>query len=324
SPDAYFGPNGDLALIPQIWRGGLGIWGAVAFGLLGAWIACRRAGIKLPAFMDAAAPGVLLAQAIGRWGNWFNQELFGAPTTLPWGLQIDADSPNYPADAAPGTLFHPTFLYESLWNLAGVALLLLLDKRFKFRRGMLFWLYVAFYTLGRVWIEALRIDDAEMITILGVTQRLNVWTSLLLLVVAVVIFIVLARQPRTAETDSVYLPGRAPTDDVASVEPAAETAEARQDASTDDDGVPASRGAALAAEDDGVPVSRSAAATASRSDAATASRSDAAASPAAGEQGGEASTAEPGPDSEQGDTADAENTVDRPRVEEAEHKRTQD
>ena len=315
SPDAYFGPNGDLALIPQIWRGGLGIWGAVAFGLLGAWIACRRAGIKLPAFMDAAAPGVLLAQAIGRWGNWFNQELFGAPTTLPWGLQIDADSPNFPADAAPGTLFHPTFLYESLWNLAGVALLLLLDKRFKFRRGMLFWLYVAFYTLGRVWIEALRIDDAEMITILGVTQRLNVWTSLLLLVVAVVIFIVLARQPRTADTDSVYLPGRAPTDDVDSVEPAAETAEARQDASTDDDGVPGPRGDALAA-DDGVPASRGA--------AATASRSDAEASPAAGEQGGDASTAEPGPGSEQRDTADAEDTADRLRVEEAEHKRTQD
>jgi prolipoprotein diacylglyceryl transferase len=211
SPDAYFGPNGDLSLIPQIWRGGLGIWGAVALGLVGAWIGCRRAGFKLPAFMDAAAPGVLLAQAIGRWGNWFNQELFGAPTTLPWGLEIDADNPNFPADAEPGTLFHPTFLYESLWNLAGVALLLLLDRRFKFRRGMLFWLYVAFYTLGRVWIEMLRIDDAEMVTIFGITQRLNVWTSLLLLVAAVVIFIVLSRRPRTAETDSLYLPGREPS-----------------------------------------------------------------------------------------------------------------
>ncbi len=309
SPDAYFGPNGDLALIPQIWRGGLGIWGAVAFGLLGAWIACRRAGIKLPAFMDAAAPGVLLAQAIGRWGNWFNQELFGAPTTLPWGLQVDADSPNFPADAARGTLFHPTFLYESLWNLAGVALLLLLDKRFKFRRGMLFWLYVAFYTLGRIWIEMLRIDDAEMITILGITQRLNVWTSLLLLVAAVVIFIVLARQPRTAETDSVYLPGRAPTGDADSVEPAAETAEVRQDASTDHDGVPASR-------DDAVP--------AAHGEAATASHGDAESSPAAGEKGGEVPAAEPGSDSERPAAADAQGTTNPLRAEGAENKRGQD
>ncbi|MEV7648576.1 prolipoprotein diacylglyceryl transferase [Arthrobacter sp. NPDC089319] len=293
SPDAYFGPNGDLALIPQIWRGGLGIWGAVAFGLLGAWIACRRAGIKLPAFMDAAAPGVLLAQAIGRWGNWFNQELFGAPTTLPWGLQVDADSPNFPADAAPGTLFHPTFLYESLWNLAGVALLLLLDKRFKFRRGMLFWLYVAFYTLGRIWIEMLRIDDAEMITILGITQRLNVWTSLLLLVVAVVIFIVLARQPRTAETDSVYLPGRAPTGGADSVEAAAETAEVRQDASTDDDGVPASRG-------------------------------DAGSSPAAGEKAAEVPAAELGSEGGQPAATDAQNSSNPSSAEGAENKRTRD
>ena len=238
SPDAYFGPNGDLSLIPQIWRGGLGIWGAVALGLVGAWIGCRRAGFKLPAFMDAAAPGVLLAQAIGRWGNWFNQELFGAPTTLPWGLEIDADNPNFPADAEPGTLFHPTFLYESLWNLAGVALLLLLDRRFKFRRGMLFWLYVAFYTLGRVWIEMLRIDDAELITIFGITQRLNVWTSLLLLVAAVVIFIVLSRRPRTAETDSLYLPGREPSA-VAEGADSGQAADRQVNASKHDGGSPA-------------------------------------------------------------------------------------
>jgi len=214
SPDAYFGPGfdgtGDLSLIPQIWRGGLGIWGAVALGLVGAWIGCRRAGLKLSAFMDVAAPGVLLAQAIGRWGNWFNQELFGAPTTLPWGLQIDAANPNFPAGMAPGTLFHPTFLYECLWNLAGVALLLLLDKRFKFRRGMLFWLYVAFYTLGRTWIEMLRIDDAEMVTLFGLTARLNVWTSALLFVASLVIFALLARRPRTPADDSLYLDNRLP------------------------------------------------------------------------------------------------------------------
>ena len=210
SPDAYFGPDGDLSRIPRIWEGGLGIWGAVALGAVGAWIGCRRAGVRLAAFADAAAPGVLLAQAIGRWGNWFNQELFGAPTDLPWGLEIDADNPNFPAGADPGTLFHPTFLYESLWNLAGVALLLLLDRKFKLRGGRMFWLYAAYYTAGRVWIEALRIDDAEMITILGVTQRLNVWTSVLVLVVSLAIFAYLSVKQRGVTEHSVYLPGRAP------------------------------------------------------------------------------------------------------------------
>ena len=212
SPDAYFGPDGDLSRIPRIWEGGLGIWGAVALGAVGAWIACRRAGVRLAAFADAAAPGVLLAQAIGRWGNWFNQELFGAPTDLPWGLEIDPDNANFPPGADPGTLFHPTFLYESLWNLAGVALLLLLDRRFSLRGGRMFWLYAAYYTAGRVWIEALRIDDAEMISILGVTQRLNVWTSVLVLVVSLAIFCYLSVKQRGATEHSVYLPGQAPVD----------------------------------------------------------------------------------------------------------------
>ena len=182
SPDAYFGPGfdgtGDLSLIPQIQRGGLGIWGAVVLGAVGAWIGCRRAGVKLSAFLDAAAPGLLLAQAIGRWGNYFNQELFGGPTTLPWGLQIDSDNPNFPAGMPADTLFHPTFLYESLWNLAGVLILLALDRKFNFRRGRLFCLYAMYYTLGRVWIEAMRIDDAEQISLFGITTRLNVWTSI--------------------------------------------------------------------------------------------------------------------------------------------------
>lgn len=210
SPDAYFGPDGDLSRIPRIWEGGLGIWGAVALGAVGAWIGCRRAGVRLSAFADAAAPGVLLAQAIGRWGNWFNQELFGAPTDLPWGLEIDPDNPNFPPDTDPSTLFHPTFLYESLWNLVGVALLLLLDRRFGLRGGRMFWLYAAYYTAGRVWIEALRIDDAEMITLFGVTQRLNVWTSVLVLAVALAIFIYLTMKQRGQAEPSVYLPGREP------------------------------------------------------------------------------------------------------------------
>ena len=213
SPDAYFGPGfdgtGDLSLIPQIQRGGLGIWGAVVLGAFGAWIGCRRAGVKLSAFIDAAAPGLLLAQAIGRWGNYFNQELFGGPTTLPWGLQVDADNPNFPAGMPADTLFHPTFLYESLWNIVGVLLLLALDRRFSFRRGRLFWLYAIYYTLGRVWIEAMRIDDAEQVSLFGITTRLNVWTSVFVLAAALVVFIVLGLRKREGP-DTVYLPGREP------------------------------------------------------------------------------------------------------------------
>ncbi|MCX6500088.1 MAG: prolipoprotein diacylglyceryl transferase [Arthrobacter sp.] len=213
SPDAYFGPGfdgtGDLSLIPQIQRGGLGIWGAVVLGVVGAWIGCRRAGVKLSAFVDAAAPGLLLAQAIGRWGNYFNQELFGAPTTLPWGLQIDATNPNFPAGMPADTLFHPTFLYESLWSLVGVVVLVALDRKFAFRRGRLFWLYAIYYTLGRVWIEALRIDDAEQINLFGITTRLNVWTSIFVLIAALVVFVILGLRKRE-EPDTPYLPGREP------------------------------------------------------------------------------------------------------------------
>ncbi|MET3142283.1 UNVERIFIED_ORG: prolipoprotein diacylglyceryl transferase [Arthrobacter sp. UYEF2] len=216
SPDAYFGPGfdgtGDLWLIPQIQRGGLGIWGAVVLGVLGAWIGCRRTGVKLTAFLDAAAPGLLLAQAIGRWGNYFNQELFGGPTTLPWGLQIDADNANFPAGMPADTLFHPTFLYESLWNVAGVLILLALDRRFDFRRARLFWLYAMYYTLGRVWIEAMRIDDAEQINLFGITTRLNVWTSIFVFVAALIVFVLVGLKGRP-EPDTPFLAGRAPAAD---------------------------------------------------------------------------------------------------------------
>ncbi|WP_298252633.1 prolipoprotein diacylglyceryl transferase [uncultured Arthrobacter sp.] len=233
SPDAYFGPQGDLARIPQIWQGGLGIWGAIALGAVGAWIGARRAGVRLSAFADAAAPGVLLAQAVGRIGNWFNQELFGAPTTLPWGLEIDADNANFPPGEAPGTLFHPTFLYELLWNLAGVALLLLLARKLRLRGGRMVWLYVAYYTLGRVWIETLRIDDAELVTLFGVTQRLNVWTSIAVLLVAVGILVYLFVRRRPGDDPSVYLPGREPGTTGSATDPDPDT-----DAATDS-GLPA-------------------------------------------------------------------------------------
>ncbi|MET4223787.1 prolipoprotein diacylglyceryl transferase [Oerskovia enterophila] len=198
TPDPYWGPDGDPLKALRIWDGGLGIWGAIALGAVGAYIGCRRQKVSFAAFADALAPGLLLAQAIGRLGNWFNQELFGGPTTLPWGLQI---SDQYlPAGYESGTLFHPTFLYELLWNVAAAFLLIYLDRRFRLGHGRVFWLYVLFYTLGRVWIEMLRIDTAELV--LGL--RLNVWTSILVGVGALIAFIVIGRRyPGREETVSL-------------------------------------------------------------------------------------------------------------------------
>jgi hypothetical protein len=122
---------------------------------------------------------------------------------------VDADNANFPAGYPADTLFHPTFLYESLWNIAGVLILLALDRRFHFRRGRLFWLYAMYYTLGRVWIEAMRIDDAEQISLFGITTRLNVWTSIFVFVAALAVFIVLGRR-KDGNADTVYLPGREP------------------------------------------------------------------------------------------------------------------
>ncbi|KRE65697.1 prolipoprotein diacylglyceryl transferase [Arthrobacter sp. Soil736] len=254
SPDAYFGPGfdgtGDLSLIPQIQRGGLGIWGAVVLGAFGAWIGCRRAGVKLTAFLDAAAPGLLLAQAVGRWGNYFNQELFGGPTTLPWGLQVDADNANFPQGFPADTLFHPTFLYESLWNLVGVLILLALDRRFHFRRGRLFCVYAMYYTLGRVWIEAMRIDDAEQISLFGITTRLNVWTSIFVFVGALAVFIVLGRR-KGGNPEDPYLPGRAPAAEAEPAAAAAAVAAVDKDKTADDgDKAPAAVGDASPSKGD--------------------------------------------------------------------------
>ena len=192
SPDAYFGPGGDPVRIVQIWRGGLGIWGGVAAGLAAAAWLMRRRGLRLAPLTDAVAPALLVAQAVGRVGNWFNQELFGAPTALPWGLEID--DAHLPAGCAPGTLFHPTFLYEALWNLAGAALLVLLERRL--RRcdgavgGRLIWAYLMVYTAGRAWIEHLRVDEAAIV--LGL--RLNEWTAMIVFLVGLVGFVAAGRR----------------------------------------------------------------------------------------------------------------------------------
>ncbi len=187
SPAPYFGPGGDPVDAVKVWQGGLGIWGAVVMGCLGAWIACRRRGIPLPPFGDAVAPGLAVAQAIGRFGNYANQELFGRPTDLPWRLAIDPR--HRPALYADATTFHPTFLYESLWCLGVAALVWQVDRRLRLGHGRAFALYVAAYCVGRFWIEGLRVDAAHQV--LGL--RLNEWTSVLVFLGALVYLLVSAR-----------------------------------------------------------------------------------------------------------------------------------
>lgn len=162
-----------------IWEGGLGIWGAVAGGALAIAVVARRRSLDTLALMDTIAPCVALAQAIGRWGNYFNQELFGRPTSLPWGLEIDAAQ--RPRGYLQFETFHPTFLYESIWSLLVFGVLLAVERRVRLRRGRLFALYVALYTFGRFWFELLRVDPANHV--LGL--RVNVWVSAILFLGAV-------------------------------------------------------------------------------------------------------------------------------------------
>jgi prolipoprotein diacylglyceryl transferase len=183
----YFGPGRHPLNALKIWEGGLGVWGAIAFGVLGGYLVARRRRIAFPAVLDAVAPAILVAQAIGRLGNWFNQELFGRPTTLPWALQI---APQYrPEGYEQFTTFHPTFLYEMLWNFAAAALLVWLDRRFRLGHGKVFALYVLLYTGGRFWIEALRIDTVNEIG----GFRLNNYTALIGFITALVWLIWLIR-----------------------------------------------------------------------------------------------------------------------------------
>ena len=180
----------------EIWRGGLSIWGAVGGGLIAVFVLARRRHLDALALMDAIAPGVVLAQAIGRWGNYFNQELFGRPTKLPWGLEIDVA--HRPAGYLKYATFHPTFLYESLWCLLVFATIVLVERRAGLRRGQAFALYIAMYCFGRIWFEALRIDDATRI--FGV--RFNLLLSIVLCVFGIAWFVWLGRRPRDASTDT--------------------------------------------------------------------------------------------------------------------------
>ncbi|WP_223163704.1 prolipoprotein diacylglyceryl transferase [Nocardioides humilatus] len=209
----YFGDGQNPVTALYVWRGGLGIWGGVALGAVGAYVGCRAKGIKFLPMADTLAPGVLIAQALGRWGNWFNQELYGRPTDLPWGLEIDRDhwptECDYPKGSGTctfevGTTFHPTFLYECLWNIGAFALVIYLERRFKLGFGRVMAVYVMAYTLGRGWIEYLRIDDVQLENVLGL--RFNVWTSIILFTAAAIYFVVSSKRHPGRE-ESVFRDG---------------------------------------------------------------------------------------------------------------------
>lgn len=220
TPGPYFGADGVPLDALKIWNGGLGIWGAIAGGFLGGVIAVRRLQLPVPLCADALAPAMLVGQAIGRWGNYFNQELYGKATDLPWAVEI---SPELRVDPEQGT-YHPTFLYESLWNLAAAVICFWADRRFRLGKGRVFALYVALYCLGRAWIEALRVDEAHRFFGL----RLNDYVSLALLLAAVA-FLVLRRGQREPEA----APAHAEPLAVTSADPAPDS---EADADADDDG----------------------------------------------------------------------------------------
>jgi len=198
SPAQYFGANGNPLDALRIWEGGLGIWGAISLGAVGAYLYFRthKTTLNFRQLLDSLAPGVVVAQAVGRIGNYFNQEVFGKPTELPWGLEIDPV--NRPDGFESYATFHPTFLYELLWCLVVAVLLIKLPgflKQITSKQGNIFALYILGYTLGRVWIESLRIDEANLI--LGL--RLNIWVSLIVLITASAYLIASKRRGNTKE-----------------------------------------------------------------------------------------------------------------------------
>jgi len=187
-------PDPKWSGIFKVWEGGLGVWGGILLGVVAGAIVVRRSGESVVRFMDAVAPGLLVAQGVGRIGNWWNQELFGKPTDLPWGLEIDL--PNRPFGFADSETFHPTFLYEGLLNLLAAAIVLIVDRRFRIRPPALFALYVALYCAGRFFVELLRIDPAHELGPL----RLNGWVALLLFLAASAFFVLWQRRGRDRST----------------------------------------------------------------------------------------------------------------------------
>jgi len=211
-PGDYFYPGANLWRTLYVWEGGIAIFGAVVLGAVGLWIGSRRARIHFLAFADALAPGLLVAQAVGRLGNYFNQELYGTPTKLPWGLQIDPTSPAFPAGLPAGTLFHPLFLYELLWNLAG-ALLIVIVERTAHHEGRVFTgtgvalgMYLVWYGIGRAWFESFRLDPTEW-TLLGI--KVNLLTAVAAALIGAVVLVTSRQRARsksaTPERESVTI-----------------------------------------------------------------------------------------------------------------------
>ncbi|PTW91747.1 prolipoprotein diacylglyceryl transferase [Microbacteriaceae bacterium MWH-Ta3] len=200
----YFYEGADLMRVFFIWEGGMAIFGAMIGGLLGAYIGCRTVGINLLSYLDALAPGMLIAQALGRVGNYFNHELYGWPTDLPWGLEIESTNPAYPIGLPEGILFHPTFLYEMIWNLLGAVVVIWLGRRYVLQWGRQFGLYLAWYGTGRIVWETIRLDPSDMF--LGI--RTNVWAAIASVVIGLGIVYIQGRRHTGRET-SVYSDGRA-------------------------------------------------------------------------------------------------------------------
>ena len=208
----YFGEGKDWTAMFRLWEGGLAIYGAIILGSVGAYIACQvdikplkieSAGIRFLSFADALVPGLLAAQALGRWGNYFNQELFGAPTDLPWGILIPSSNDSYPKGLPDGLAFHPTFLYESLWSLLGIAVLLLLERRFNLRWGRMFAAYLMWYSVGRFFVESIRLDPSDVFFGL----RTNQISALAGVLVGLALFMIQRARHTGVETTG-YLPGR--------------------------------------------------------------------------------------------------------------------
>ncbi|MEG0363837.1 MAG: prolipoprotein diacylglyceryl transferase [Aurantimicrobium sp.] len=201
-PADYFYEGADLMKVFYIWEGGNAIFGSLLGGAVGAWIGCKQTGIRFWSFADALAPAMLIAQATGRLGNYFNHELFGQPTTLPWGLEIESTNPAFPAGLPEGTLFHPMFLYEILWNLLGAFVIIVLERKLYLRWGKAFGVYLIWYGIGRTVFETYRLDSSE--TFFSI--RTNVWAALLAIVVGVLIILIQNRRHPGKEL-SVYVEG---------------------------------------------------------------------------------------------------------------------
>ncbi len=199
----YFGEGKDIVHVFYLWEGGMAIFGAIIGGLIGAIIGCRIVGLRLTAYLDALAPGMLVAQAMGRLGNYFNHELFGWPTDLPWGLEIESTNSAFPAGLPEGTLFHPTFLYEMIWNFLGAAVVIWLGRRFVLQWGRQFALYLVWYGLGRIVWESIRLDPSDII--LGL--RTNVWAAIAAVAVGLAVFIIQGIR-HTGRESGAYVAGR--------------------------------------------------------------------------------------------------------------------